>query len=408
LLIILTTHPIQYQVPVWQALARDGRVPFEVWYMSGHGLEPSRDREFGKTFAWDIDLTRGYPHRFLAGAERSSPGSFRGCRLHEPLAERLREAGATALWINGWQVAAYWQAVRQARDAGCEVWLRGESNGLGPVAWWKRPIKRAALGLLFSRVDRFLAIGEANARLYHQYGVPDSRLYPAPYAADNERFASQAEALRPQRAALRRQWGIADDAFCVMFCGKFIAKKRPLDLVRAAELLARQAPLTKLHLLFVGAGQLGEALRAACDVACDADAISPATRPGKVKASFAGFLNQTEISRAYVAADCLVLPSDTGETWGVVVNEALASGLPAIVSDACGSAEDLAAAACARFVYPCGDVAALAQAITTLKAQPLPDEYRQRFVAAHDIQRTLDTVIELGDARAQPRKATAS
>jgi glycosyltransferase involved in cell wall biosynthesis len=52
-------------------------------------------------------------------------------------------------------------------------------------------------------------------------------------------------------------------------------------------------------------------------------------------------MNQTEISRAYVAADCLVLPSDHGETWGLVVNEALASGLPCLVSDACGCAEEL-------------------------------------------------------------------
>ena len=59
-------------------------------------------------------------------------------------------------------------------------------------------------------------------------------------------------------------------------------------------------------------------------------------------ASFTGFLNQTEVSQAYVAADCLVLPSDHGETWGLVVNEALASGLPCLVSDACGCAEELA------------------------------------------------------------------
>ncbi|HEY0302422.1 MAG TPA: hypothetical protein VGC36_13845 [Rhizomicrobium sp.] len=43
MLVILSTHPIQYQVPVWQALARDGRVPFEVWYLSDHGVRQSLD-----------------------------------------------------------------------------------------------------------------------------------------------------------------------------------------------------------------------------------------------------------------------------------------------------------------------------------------------------------------------------
>ena len=72
-------------------------------------------------------------------------------------------------------------------------------------------------------------------------------------------------------------------------------------------------------------------------------------------ASFAGFLNQSEISQAYVAADCLVLPSDYGETWGLVVNEALASGLPCLVSQACGCAEDLSI--CDTF--PLGDIQTL-------------------------------------------------
>jgi glycosyltransferase involved in cell wall biosynthesis len=84
---------------------------------------------------------------------------------------------------------------------------------------------------------------------------------------------------------------------------------------------------------------------------------------GSSPASFAGFLNQTEISRAYVAADCLVLPSDHGETWGLVVNEALASGLPCIVSDACGCSEDLVEQQCS---FPLGDIGILADRLDRL------------------------------------------
>jgi glycosyltransferase involved in cell wall biosynthesis len=79
-------------------------------------------------------------------------------------------------------------------------------------------------------------------------------------------------------------------------------------------------------------------------------------------ASFAGFLNQREISQAYVAADCLVLPSDYGETWGLVVNEALASGLPCLVSEACGCAEDLSI--CDTFAL--GDIETLASRLVRL------------------------------------------
>ena len=99
-------------------------------------------------------------------------------------------------------------------------------------------MKQLALGYLFGRVDRFLYIGTANKRLYQSFGVPEVRLIPAPYAVDNVRFAKQAAALRSQRMELRRRWGIADGAFCVLFCGKFIAKKRPIDLIAAARCTA--------------------------------------------------------------------------------------------------------------------------------------------------------------------------
>lgn len=397
MLVILTTHPIQYQVPVWQALARDGRVPFEVWYLSEHGVAPSADREFGKTFAWDIDVLSGYPHRFLAGAKDSRPGAFWGCRLHEDVRAALKQAGATALWVQGWQVAAYWQAVWQAKAANVPVWLRGESNDLARTPLWRRPLKRLALGALFARIDRFLTIGAANARLYRRFGIAQSRLHQAPYAVDNKRFAQQAAARRPQRQALRRAWGIADDEFSILFCGKFIAKKRPMDVVRAVAALIERAPQVKCHLLFVGAGELGGALRDACDVVHDAEAGAPSP-PGvqpRPRASFAGFLNQTGISRAYVAADCLVLPSEATETWGLVVNEAMASGLPCIVSDACGCAEDLVAPVDPQLVFRCGDAEALAAALDVVRARLHAPDVWQRAVATHDIDRTIATIVSL-------------
>src|SRR4029077_16141557 len=127
-------------------------------------------------------------------------------------------------------------------------------------------------------------------------------------------------------------------------------------------------PLQSAHLLFVGSGELGDALRGACDVVHDAEVgrMACSTGAGRVKASFTGFLNQTEISRAYVAADCLVLPSGYGETWGLVVNEALASSLPSLVSHACGCAEDLVGRALS---FPVGDIASLSDRLESLHAK---------------------------------------
>jgi glycosyltransferase involved in cell wall biosynthesis len=368
MLVIVTTHPIQYQVPLWQSLARDGRVPFEVWFLTRHGLDESHDEGFGKAFAWDINLLSGYPHRFLETAKRASPGSFWRCRLTERLRDRLHEVRAKFVWIQGWQVAAYWQAVHEAKSVGARIWLRAESNDLSQTTWWKRPAKRVVLGELFRQMDAVLYIGSANRRLYEKYGVANARLLPAPYAVDNVRFAAQAKALCGERANLREQWGISRDSFCILFCGKFIGKKRPMDLVRAAAALwSRRCPESSVHLLFVGSGELEPALRAACQVFVEP---SDKANPGDLRppATFAGFLNQSEISRAYVAADCLVLPSDTRETWGLVINEALASGLPCIASDACGCAEDLVAP---EWIYGRGQVDSLATKLENLRSKSM-------------------------------------
>jgi glycosyltransferase involved in cell wall biosynthesis len=73
---------------------------------------------------------------------------------------------------------------------------------------------------------------------------------------------------------------------------------------------------------------------------------------------------------AYAAADCLVLPSDGRETWGLVANEALACGRPIIVSSACGCAPDLARDGNVGRTFPAGDPAALSDAICALAASP--------------------------------------
>src|SRR5438105_2509451 len=110
MLAILTTHPIQYQIPLWRALAEDGAVPFEVWYLTDHGTRPSYDHQFGKTFAWDIDTLSGYPFRILQANRSLGASSFHKMRLAESFGKLSNNRGVTALWVQGWQVAAYWQA----------------------------------------------------------------------------------------------------------------------------------------------------------------------------------------------------------------------------------------------------------------------------------------------------------
>jgi glycosyltransferase involved in cell wall biosynthesis len=254
------------------------------------------------------------------------------------------------------------------------------------------------LGQLFGRVQQFLYIGKANRRLYESFGVRPEQLSYAPYCVDNDRFAQQADLLTPERGDIRRQWGIPDNAFCVLFAAKFIDKKRPFDLIRAAADPRLKSLETPLHLLFVGSGELGADMRDSCDVVFDAEPQGGGgceERRDLPKATFAGFLNQTEISKAYVAADCIVLPSDYRETWGLVVNEAMASGLPCIVSDSAGCGEDLVAPINPLYRYPVGDKTTLVNAMLHLYEHPCDPQILQAHVNNFHIDVTVKCVTNL-------------
>ncbi len=302
------------------------------------------------------------------------------------------------LWVEGWRFEVFWRAIRAARKLGIRTWMRGDSNDLKMDSMVKRLVKRPLLSRVLGQVDEFLCIGCANRRLYESYGVGRARCHSTPHCVDNDRFSRQAADLRPRRAEVRRQWNVPEDAFCVLFCGKYIPKKRPLDLVEAArQLVASAESLPKLHLLFVGDGDLKGQIKRGCQLAFDAEneALSVRYEGKRPTASFVGFLNQSTIVEAYVAADVLVLPSDSGETWGLVANEAMSCGTPAIVSDLCGCAEDLVALLDRRLVFRCGAQDDLAASIRHVMMRPPKRAAVESAANTHHLRHTVLKVAEL-------------
>jgi glycosyltransferase involved in cell wall biosynthesis len=365
--------------------------------MSDQGLEARFDPGFGKSLSWDIDLLGGYEFEFLNTNKGRRSDSFWSLQLQRGFGPALRRMGTKVLWVQGWQVAAYWQAVFKARKVGAEVWIRGETNARSNAGGIGRRFKRRLLRELLSRVDRFLYIGEANRQFYLEQAIGIDQLAPAPYCVDNARFAAAAVALHRDRHRIREEWEIPADAFCFLFAGKFLPKKRPLDLVEATRRLQRAFHGEKIHLLWVGTGELGDELRNACHTCFDAETQGRVKRTDGIRpnATFVGFLNQSEISRAYVASDCLVLPSDANETWGLVVNEAMASGLPCIVSNECGCTEDLIRPIRPDLCFPVGDIIMLERAMAAAITQSPPAELLKVHISKYDVRQTLETVEAL-------------
>ena len=384
---VFATHPIQYHVPWFQALAARRELEFKVYF--GQVPDPTQQGVgFGVDFKWDIPMLDGYTSEVLDNvAATPSLGAFGG--LDTPgVARALRQWRPDLAILTGWQskmlVQAWWACAR----LGIPRIVRGESNAMLKRATWKRMMHRVWL----RGFDRFLAIGQANREFYLQAGIPESRIHPCPYFVDNQRFAAAARELRARRTHLRAKWSIPEGATCFLFCGKLIPKKHPIDLLQALQRAV--AAGASAHVLIVGDGELMAEARALVE-------------RERLPATFAGFLNQTEIVGAYVASDCLALPSDTGETWGLVVNEAMACGIPAIVSDQVGCGPDLVSDGITGAVFPMGDVGALAQRLTELSADSsqlgtMGNAACERIFSCYSLERATDgTMAALNAAMAR-------
>lgn len=342
---VLTSHPIQYQAPLFRALAE----LCELHVYFAHRATPAdqAEAEFGVEFDWDVDLTGGYRHRFLRNVA-AAPGitRFAGCDTPD-ISRHLAAGGHDAFLVCGWHLKSYLQAARACRKLGVPVMTRTDSHLDTPRSPLKRTLKALVYPWFLRRFDAFLPTGIRSAAYLRHYRAPAGRIYTVPYCIDVDRFRERARRALPERANIRAGWGVEEGELALLFAGKLTAGKRPADLLDAVRLL--RADGIPARAVYVGAGPLETELR-------------ERAAAGGVPACFAGFRNQSEMPACYAAADLLALPS-ASETWGLAINEAFACGLPAVVSDAVGGAPDLIEDGLTGATHAPGDPAGLADAI---------------------------------------------
>lgn len=351
---IWVSHPIQYYAPWFRHLT--GVADVEVFY--GHRVSPTDQAEagFGVEFEWDIPLLEGYPYRWLENiAPRPNVETFSGCDTPE-IRSILKHEIFDAFLVFGWGNKSAVQTIQACRHLGIPIVMRGDSQLGTPRSLAKRVVKYLPYRWFLRRIDAHVYVGKNNHSYLSHYGVPESRLFFAPHFVDNNFFvhaSSQAQNQGiPQQ--LRSTLGIEPQDFVFLFAGKMIPKKRPRDLLEAFKLCQDLGhPNRTMHLVCIGDGPLRPSLE-------------QLAKPLGGKVHFIGFRNQSEMPAWYRAADALVLPSDGGETWGLVVNEAMACGLPAIVSDAAGCSPDLIDQGRTGFTFPLGSVESLAQRMVDL------------------------------------------
>jgi glycosyltransferase involved in cell wall biosynthesis len=383
-LAIIATHPIQYQKPWFTALAAHPDLDLQVFFCHNATAKEQSSAGFGVEFEWDRPLLEGYPYQFLKNVSKHpSVGVYAG--LDTPEIENIiTQEQFDAVLVLGWNYKSFWQAMRACWKTRTPVMTRGDSHLHTPRHPLKSALKYPFYRWFIPKFDACLAVGKWSADYYKHYGAKANRIYLVPHALDETFFANEATRLAPQKTQIRRQWGLRDDATVFMFAGKFIDKKRPIDFVKAVELARQQN--SQIAGLMVGDGTL----RSECE---------EFVRQHQTPIKFAGFLNQSQITQAFIAADALVLPSDGGETWGVVVNEAMFCGLPCIVSDYVGCGPDLIVAGETGSTFPLGDVGALSRALISLAfdratLKKMSEHARQRVIDKYSMKVAVEGVLE--------------
>ena len=380
-LAIVSTHPIQYHAHWFRALAVHPEVDLQVFYCYRANPSDQSRAGFAVEFDWDIPLLNGYRYAFLNGG-RSKPGGF--FALSTPnIAQVLAREMFDSVLINGWHYKAAWQTIFACWKARIPVMVRGDSQLASTRGYVKQVAKYPVYRSFIPRFDACLSVGTRSRDYFLHYGAAAERIFMVPHTIEDGLFERAADTAQPRRPALRRQWGFQDQQVVFVFAGKFIKKKRPMDFLRALQ--AAFSHEQTIAGLMVGDGPL----RAEC---------KDFVRSRQLPVFFTGFLNQSRMVEAYIAADCLVLPSDVHETWGLVVNEAMSCSRPVVVSNVVGCAPDLVRDDQTGALFPLGDVEALANIMVRFATDPerlrALGEHARRSLQPYSLTAAVNGVVD--------------
>lgn len=325
-LAIITSHPIQYNAPLFRLLTERGRVQVKVFYTWGQTQAgPVYDPDFGKAFQWDIPLLEGYAYQFIENLSKNPGAGHFGGIVNTALIPAVEAWQPDAVLVYGWSFKSHLQVLRHFKGK-IPLLFRGDSTLLDEPKRFsvKKQARRLFLRWVYRHVNYCLYTGTANKAYYQKHGLKETQLLFAPHAVDHERFAKDDASCNAAAQAWRRQLGIGANELVFLFAGKFEPKKDPLTLIKAFQALKQPG----IRLVLAGHGVLEPQLKA---LAAGHDSII-----------LLPFQNQQTMPILYRLADVYVLPSrGPAETWGLAVNEAMACGRPVLVSNQCGCAVDL-------------------------------------------------------------------
>jgi glycosyltransferase involved in cell wall biosynthesis len=312
---VVSPEPTPYRAPLFDRIAARAEIELTVVYAARTVA--------GRT--WSVELN--HQAVFLSGIQAPLVG--RVLRHDYPVTpgilRALRAARPEVVVISGWSTFASQLAILWSRARRIPYVLLVESHDLGPRAGWRREVKGAIVPRLVRAAASVLVVGTAARDSVVARGAPPERVRVFANTVDVERWIERSDRLLPH----------VHDGVVALSVGRAVPEKG-FDVLEAA------------------CAQAGVQLQIV-----------------------EGGLEEEQLAQRYVDADVFALLSRQ-ETWGVVVNEAAACGLPLLLSDRVGAAYDLLRDGENGFLVPADDVGAAAAALSKLAADR---ELRRRMGA---------------------------
>lgn len=341
-LVVLTEIISPYRIPLFNELAQRPEVDLHVIFLAETDPGLRQWHVYKEEIRFSYTVLPSWRMNFAG----------RGLLLNRGLARALRHANPEAILCGGYNYVASWQALLWARTHNVPLLLWSESHAHES----RRP--RALIEFVkdefLQRCAGFVVPGAMARDYLLGRGCRADTIFTAPNAVDNALFSGTAAGAIRNETELRRELSLPRNYF--LFVGRLVQEKGVFELLHAYAKLG-DSQRQEFGLVFAGDG--------ACRAALESEAAR--VSPGSIR--FAGFVHREQLAVYYALAEFLILPTYS-DTWGLVVNEGMACGLPVIVTTAAGCAGELVKDDWNGFVIPPKDADALAAALRRLASEP--------------------------------------
>lgn len=341
-----------YRFPLFRAIANHSEIDLTVWFMS----RSARNR------MWKVDQADlGFEYDVLPSLELNYlTRDLFTYIVNYTFPWRYLERPFDVMISAGWLDFACQTGFLVSKLLNRKFVLWSESTAYEPSA--RRNLAAPLVKTMVRGADTCIAVGSRSRDYLLSLGARRQDVFTAFSTVDVDLFRQLSAAARMERDQLRSMFGIAK-RYVLLYCGQLIERKGLRDLIDAFGIIKQQ--FDDVALAMVGYGPLRQEL------------LTRAASLGVSDVHVLPHVEVGEMPRMYAMADIFVLPS-LEETWGLVVNEAMASGLPVIVSERAGASVDLVVDGENGYVVPPANAECLAERCLALLKN---DALRQKFAA---------------------------